>query len=260
MHLSDPRVIALPAPAEAAFETAGQLVVETTEIADEAGVAAAVLARPDLTLLPADTRITDLVDEPERAGLEAALTEAGTPAAAVGTLQPWFVTAGLVVPPCELARQAAGETVLDLALLERAEAGGKTVHGLETAVEQLEAIASMPLDLQADNLVATLAIRDRLPDIFATMIDLYGEGRIGAITPTVEHLAPSGSSDAASLAVTAGFEDRVVTRRNHVMAERMAPMLDQGGAFVAVGALHLPGEEGIVELLRAEGREVARAD
>ena len=34
------------------------------------------------------------------------------------------------------------------------------------------------------------------------------------------------------------------------MAQRLAPMLEDGNAFVAVGALHLPGNEGLVQLLR----------
>ena len=58
----------------------------------------------------------------------------------------------------------------------------------------------------------------------------------------------------------AEFEERIVTDRNRRMAERMQPMLTAGAAFVAVGALHLPGEEGIVALLREAGWTVTRAD
>jgi uncharacterized protein YbaP (TraB family) len=37
------------------------------------------------------------------------------------------------------------------------------------------------------------------------------------------------------------------------MADRAVPLLEKGNVFIAIGALHLPGEEGVVELLRAKG-------
>ena len=37
------------------------------------------------------------------------------------------------------------------------------------------------------------------------------------------------------------------------MAERAAQYLEKGNAFMAVGALHLPGKDGLVALLRDEG-------
>jgi uncharacterized protein YbaP (TraB family) len=41
-----------------------------------------------------------------------------------------------------------------------------------------------------------------------------------------------------------------------VMAERLAPLLDSGPVFVAVGALHLIGSDGLIERLRASGFSV----
>jgi uncharacterized protein YbaP (TraB family) len=40
------------------------------------------------------------------------------------------------------------------------------------------------------------------------------------------------------------------------MADRMQPYLKQGKAFVAVGALHLPGEQGLLKLLEQRGYSV----
>jgi uncharacterized protein YbaP (TraB family) len=42
------------------------------------------------------------------------------------------------------------------------------------------------------------------------------------------------------------------------MVARAGPILDAGNAFVAVGALHLPGPEGLVALLRKAGYTVTR--
>jgi uncharacterized protein YbaP (TraB family) len=49
------------------------------------------------------------------------------------------------------------------------------------------------------------------------------------------------------------FEEIMLTARNKVMSARAAGILAEGSAFIAVGALHLPGEKGLVELFRKEG-------
>ena len=52
--------------------------------------------------------------------------------------------------------------------------------------------------------------------------------------------------------------DRLLVRRNANMAERMRVRLKEGNAFIAVGALHLPGETGMLRLLSAAGYHVTR--
>ncbi|HET8704878.1 MAG TPA: TraB/GumN family protein, partial [Pseudomonadales bacterium] len=47
--------------------------------------------------------------------------------------------------------------------------------------------------------------------------------------------------------------DRLVQKRNHLMFERMQTYLKKGGAMVAVGALHLAGNEGLLNLLHQQG-------
>ena len=54
------------------------------------------------------------------------------------------------------------------------------------------------------------------------------------------------------------FTERLLDARNERMAERMQPRLAEGGAFVAVGALHLPGEGGILKLLEGQGYQLTR--
>jgi uncharacterized protein YbaP (TraB family) len=54
------------------------------------------------------------------------------------------------------------------------------------------------------------------------------------------------------------FQRRVIDDRNHRMAERMQQYLQQGKAFVAVGALHLPGEVGLLNLLEQQGYSIRR--
>jgi uncharacterized protein YbaP (TraB family) len=54
------------------------------------------------------------------------------------------------------------------------------------------------------------------------------------------------------------FNQRLLYERNTRMAERMRPQLEAGSAFVAVGALHLYGEKGLLSLLERDGYRVSR--
>ena len=68
---------------------------------------------------------------------------------------------------------------------------------------------------------------------------------------------PEGEEDADAYS---DFEQRIIIDRNHRMAERALPILADGNAFIAVGALHLPGKEGLVELFRQAGFTVTRVN
>ena len=257
MHVSDPTIVALPPDAQAAFDAAETVVIETTDVLNEEAAAAAMLGRPDLMAFTDGRTLLDLMDEEEAALLATALESRGMTLEGVKALKPWVLLGALALPECELA---ARDDFLDVALARTAQAEGRAVEGLETAVEQLDAMASLPLDMHVDGLVGSARLGDAMDDVFRTMGLMYREGEIGGIWPVLqaasEHLAP-GAEMAESDMVA--FEEAVVTARNRTMAERAAPLLDRGGAFVAVGALHLPGEAGLVELLRAAGYTVEAA-
>lgn len=256
MHVADPRVLAMPQPARAAFAGADTVVVESDEIADERKAASAVLARPDLTMFTDGRSITDFVDAEEEVVLAEGLKRRGLSLAAVGRMKPWMIASFVALPACEIARKAAGAAFLDQKLAKDALAGGKVLKGLETLVEQISALDSLPLEPQVQGLVQTLQLGDRLEDVIETMSRLYLAGDTGMIMPMMRAAVPEDDADAAAYAE---FEQRIIVDRNHTMAERAAPILAGGNVFMAVGALHLPGEEGLVSLLARQGFTVTGA-
>ena len=50
--------------------------------------------------------------------------------------------------------------------------------------------------------------------------------------------------------------DALIWQRNEKMLARLAPLVESGPSFIAVGALHLPGETGLVNLLRSNGYQL----
>ena len=255
MHMSDPRVVALDARARAAFDASSTVVIETTEVLDQAKMMAAMLANPELTMFTDGTTLISLVPEAERAQFEAALAARGIPPASVAKMKPWVIAAMVALPACEAARKAAGAPVLDVRLAGDAQAAGKALGGLETIADQLGAMASLPIEFHIRGLIDTLKLGDRVDDVVETMIVLYLEEETGMFWPFFRAALPgAGGGDAGFSA----FEEAMVTARNRTMAERAMPFIDAGGAFVAVGALHLPGPEGLVALLREKGYRIGR--
>lgn len=256
MHVSDPRVIALDPTVEKALDEVETVVIETDELVRPEGAQMAIFANPELTMFTDGTTLKTLLEPEDYALVEAELKSVGVPIVAVQRMKPWMIASLVALPACELARKSDGAIFLDKQIAEDAIADGKVLKGLETIEEQLSAMASLPLEFHVQGLIETISLGPLLDDVMTTMTDLYLDGEIGTIMPMIRAAAPP--SDPAVESGYADFEERIVLARNRTMAERALPILEEGGAFIAVGALHLPGEEGLVELLRAEGYTVTR--
>jgi len=250
MHVTDPRVLAMPEAARAAFAGAATVIVESDEIADEKKASITIMTRPDLTMFSGGKSITDFLDKEDTEKLAEGLKSRGLSLAAIGRMKPWLITSFVALPACEIARKTAGAAFLDQKLARDALAEGKALKGLETLVEQISALDSLPVEPQVQGLVQTLELGDTLKDVIETMSQLYLSGDTGMIMPMMRAAAREADEDAAAYA---DFEQRIIVDRNHIMATRATPILSGGNVFMAVGALHLPGPEGVIELLRGEG-------
>lgn len=250
MHVTDPRVVAMPDAAQAAYAEAQTVVVESDEIADVKKASAAILARPDLTMFTDGRTITGLLGEKDAAILAEGLKARGLSLAAVSRMKPWMIMSFVAIPTCEMARKQAGMAFLDQKLAQDALDDGKTLKGLETMVEQITALDGLPLEPQLAGLLQVVQLGDGIEDVIETMSQLYLSGQTGMILPLMRVPPPGIESDDSGYA---DFEQRIIIDRNHRMAERAAAILADGNVFIAVGALHLPGKEGVVELLRSEG-------
>jgi len=59
------------------------------------------------------------------------------------------------------------------------------------------------------------------------------------------------------LAALKNFEQALIVKRNKIMSLRAKPIIEKGNMFMAVGALHLPGPDGLVTLLRKAGYKLS---
>jgi uncharacterized protein len=201
--------------------------------------------------------LKDLLTPAELDTLRKALAAEGLPANAVHLLRPWFAGLALALPACEKKRTEGGVLPLDQRLERDAIAQGKRVVGLETAGFQIDALAGMPDDVQIKLLkgtVATLHLRDAALEVLHRA---YLGRDLGTSLPFTKRLMERAGQDPSALDTV---ESEIAVKRNYSMRDASLPLLEQGGAFIAVGALHLLGKEGLVELFRAAGYTVTSVE
>lgn len=249
IHLTDARVAVLSDHVQTALAAAGTIALEVADMS-EGATAAAMASAGNLVAFTDGRRLDSMLSTEELAAAEQTLVAAGVPAVAAPLFRPWVVTMMLSVSECERRKVQAGQLVLDARIAETARNAGKRVVGLETIESQLAAMASVPHEQQLAMLKASLKYANRIDDNMETLLQLYLDRRLGAVWPLQIALAERVGIGREAFD---GFKRLLVTDRNRRMAEAARPLLDAGAAFIAVGALHLPGEHGLVSLLRAQG-------
>jgi uncharacterized protein YbaP (TraB family) len=144
---------------------------------------------------------------------------------------------------------------VDDTIARLAQAKGVPVIALESIGEQLAAVSSAPPDLAAHVLVAAARSPELDDDAYVTLLNLYERKRPAAALAVMD--AAPGVKD-QDRSAERDFTTLLLVSRNEVMAERSAPALAKGGAFIAVGALHLSGRDGLVARFRKMGYEVTK--
>lgn len=241
LHAHEPEVVILPEAAERAFGESRALVLEL--VPDEAAGARALAAM----LLPQGQRLRELIGPALFDQTLQAAGRLGVGEAALEGFKPWAVATLLSVPP------AAGGEFLDQRLYSRARDLGKRVLGLETVEEQLGLFDNLSLGLQLSLLEEALAEQDQLPERYRALRDAYLRGDLAELLRLNGEYLAGGDGE-----LRAFVQDRVIEGRNRQMVERLEGLGAAGPWFVAVGALHLPGEQGMLRLLQARGWRVER--
>ncbi len=239
IHSEDPGVVHLAAPVQEAFDTSQAFVLEVLIDMN------AMMASSAAMLLMDGRSLKDIVGEPLFSRAAAAMRVRGMPEMMTEHMQPWAVAVTLSMTTPETGR------VLDVVLYENALQAEKRVYGLETIREQLDVFATMTLDEQVLLLEDAVENYQAMDSIYAQLLSAWKQRDLARLVAINEDALASGDQRFAD-----DFQQRLIVQRNYLMLERMQPHLKGGKAFVAVGALHLPGEEGLLNLLEQQGYTV----
>jgi uncharacterized protein len=259
-HLPDPRHAPALAHAEAALGRSGALLLEARP-EDLAGVAAQVAARPELLFIVDGPTLPDLLTPEEWQSVSQAAARQGLPGFMVAKMRPWYLSTVLSIPACVKAGQGKMGG-LDMILAERAADRALTVLALEDPATALEIFTDLTPEQELSMMRAWLASLTAPEDIFATMVNAYFREEIRLIWEfmVAESLSVPGSDKAQTQLFLDLFEDRLMTRRNMAWIPVIeATAAEYGTVTVAFGALHLPGQSGVLQLLADRGWQIARS-
>jgi uncharacterized protein YbaP (TraB family) len=257
IHVPDARVLALSPAVRAAFDRADRVVTEIPlDQLRQTELAAALM-------LPDGQRLRTIVGDALFARLEARVQKALTPIAPevaplvsgmLDRLKPWAAMSQLATLEY-LPDLLAGRTPLDVKLYGDAVAAGKKVGGLETVAEQAGTFDAFGPQEQATLLDEALRDLDTAAGpTGAQLVEWYLEGNGDKLAGALSQ----GSHDSV---LARKFESEVLVKRNHRMADRIDALRREApdeAVFVAVGALHLVGNDNLPQLLQARGYEISR--
>lgn len=224
----------------ARLDAADTLVLEAIVPEDTAALMP-MIAR--IGMPPGLPPLADRVPTAALPGLTAAAVTAGLPMAMLDRMESWLVAmtvsnavlAGIGISP---------ETGVETALLARARARNLPVIGLETPEQQLLLFDGLPTADQTAMLLATI---DEVGTAKTSMNDLVALWQAG----DVDRIA---SDFDAETQATPLLRQRLLVNRNRAWADWVAGVMKRPGKlFIAVGAGHLGGPDGLLALLQARG-------
>ena len=136
---------------------------------------------------------------------------------------------------------------LDAFLSEYATTVKRKMLGIETFVEHLEVLQKIPLDYQMKSLLQIGKNVEKYRKHILKWAQLYEDGRL-------QQLYLSSKKSLGKMKRVLLYD------RNLIMADRITEILKEQTLFCAVGAAHLPGEKGVLRLLKKNGMIVSPHD
>jgi len=223
---------------------------------DMADMAAKAQSLMGYMLAPADSALTAVLTPAQADSLTTVLQRFMGPqvtAAQLAPMKPAAVTTQLAMLETmatmpEAAQQLAAGKQLDSEVQARALALGKEVIALETAEEQMALLMGAPITRQAAQLMEAVSqsLSGKSAEAAKKLADAYLTQNLDAIASMIF------SEDEMALEDV----EHLIFARNHNWVKALRTSLPQKSQLIAVGAGHLPGPEGLISLLQAEGYEV----
>jgi len=237
IHIQDERVFRYDSTVSNAFKSCDAFAAEI--LLDELNVA----GLRQTMMLPKGQVLSELLSKDDFAKLDSLCkAKLGVSAIFMNSMKPFFIASAL--QQADLPKGA--ENALDLDLLQKARAEGKSCYGVEQYMEQIKALDAISLKEQLAML--TEFIRDTANQNSKEMeelVDAYLRFDLDRMW--------EASLDTS---LPKKFSKILLFDRNVTMAKRFVEIAKKQTLFCAVGCAHLAGEKGVIALLRKKGYSV----
>ena len=234
IHVSDPDVTNLPEKVSDTLTQSGQFIMEALPEPDE------VVKLTQMMFFNDGRRLNEFIAPPLFDRTVEILSSYQILLEAVMVMKPWAAFMVMNYPP-------GNDMPLDLKLLAIAQEKGIEAHGLELLQEQGKIFDDLTLATQLGLLIDTVCHYDLVLEDFERIKSLYIKRDLKGLYEISRNLSVSDER------VYQELISKLLTNRNITMVERMQPALEKGNAFIAIGALHLTGDDGVLSLLEQKG-------
>jgi uncharacterized protein YbaP (TraB family) len=203
----------------------------------------AMLGLMDKIVMKNDTSLTDLLSPEEYGKMKDYFDHMGLPLAMFDRVKPMFLSAMAGTDGNPMALQDGSFKSYEFELSEMAKQKHIQTDGLETMEFQLSIFDSIPYGVQAKMLVESISSSAENEDEMKKMYQNYKEQNLNALNQTIskedQQLLP--------------YLEMILYHRNKNWIPIIKSQIEKESCFFAVGAGHLGGEKGVINLLRKEG-------
>ncbi|HVY24608.1 MAG TPA: TraB/GumN family protein [Steroidobacteraceae bacterium] len=200
-------------------------------------------------MLPDDKTLETELDAATYSRLKSVVEEAGLQMAMLNHMRPWLV--GLTLEETMFAKMGFDPNAgVEMQLTQLAAKDHKPISGFETMDEQIGFFSRLDEKTEIDYLASTL---DEFKDMRSELDELVNAWRRGDEDKLQSLLQKEVGGHEK-------FFNVLIYERNRRWVARLTSLLDNSSDnyLVAVGALHLVGDNGLVSLLRKAGYKVTR--
>ncbi|WP_170423107.1 TraB/GumN family protein [Ruegeria arenilitoris] len=258
LHANDPRMDAVVERLMPTLEQADAFYFEVTQ--DEMDAFEKDLAN-DMSpiMITSGPSLIDLMSEDDWSALSGGLSERGIPAWMAAQMRPWFLSMMLGIPACMMHDPDASHG-MDARLNDLAADLNIPQYSLEQITDLMAMFDSHPIEKQVQSLVRMAGALGGSEDQLATMANAYLEEKHVEIIQLarIQGLEESGLTPEEFDAEWDSFEQQLLVERNANWMQHILDIQDQT-AVIAVGAGHLGGDHGLLNLLQQAGYDLSRA-